>query len=190
METTKTYTLIETAKEVRKALKAVFPRTKFSVRSKSYAGGCSINVSWTDGPAASQVEPILKIYEGASFDSMIDLKSYKDPSEYKGESVRFAPDYVMSNRSVSFEAMTVAALHVCQHIGESPMSITVKRSGDSGYVEATHGRIDFALCQLFEDGERTLPTVVNNIMSGPQNPEELSHLIHQVASTTSWTSAK
>jgi len=191
METTKTYSLTETAKEVRKALKGSFPGTRFSVRSKSYSGGCSINVSWTDGPAASQIDPILKSFEGATFDGMIDLKSYKDASEYKGEIVTFAPDYVMSNRSISFEAMSVTAFHVCKQIGVKPLSVEVKRSGDSGYVKADYRRVDFALYPVSSGGgKRSLSTVVNNLISGPQQPEELSQLIHQVASATSWASAK
>jgi hypothetical protein len=40
------YTTVETAKEIRKALKAAFPKVKFSVRSHCYAGGASIDVSY------------------------------------------------------------------------------------------------------------------------------------------------
>lgn len=36
----------ETARLIRKRLAAVFPGTKFYVRSKSYSGGSSIDVSW------------------------------------------------------------------------------------------------------------------------------------------------
>jgi len=40
----------DTAKRVRKALKHYFPAVKFSVHSKVYSGGSSIDVRWTDGP--------------------------------------------------------------------------------------------------------------------------------------------
>lgn len=63
----------ETAKLVRAALKRNFPRVKFSVRSSTYSGGASIDVQWTDGPAFSLVEPILKQYERSRFDSSIDM---------------------------------------------------------------------------------------------------------------------
>ena len=38
---------VETARLVRKALKARFPDVRFSVRSDSYAGGASVRVGWT-----------------------------------------------------------------------------------------------------------------------------------------------
>ena len=67
----------ETAKFVRQALKENFPSQTFSVRSKTYAGGASIDVSWTDGVAESEVEKIVKQFEGAGFDGMVDYKFYK-----------------------------------------------------------------------------------------------------------------
>ena len=68
----------ETAKLVRGALKKAFPGTKFSVRSNSYSGGASINVRYTDGPKAKDVEKVAKRYAGASFDGMIDLKYHHE----------------------------------------------------------------------------------------------------------------
>ena len=64
----------ETAKLVRRALAQSFPGFKFSVRSKTYSGGASIDIGWADGPRAKEVEPIAKRYEGSDFDGMIDLK--------------------------------------------------------------------------------------------------------------------
>ena len=52
----KYFDTVETAKLIRKALKAKFPGVKFSVRSRKYAGGSSIDVVWTDGPAAKAVD--------------------------------------------------------------------------------------------------------------------------------------
>lgn len=73
----KTYlTCAETAKLVRKALKGSFPGVKFSVRSSTYSGGASITVSWTDGPTTTDVDKVVKIFSGADFDGMIDLKVY------------------------------------------------------------------------------------------------------------------
>ncbi len=64
----------DTAKLVRAALKRSFPDTCFSVRSKTYSGGASINVSWTDGPACKLVERIAGQFAGGRFDGMIDIK--------------------------------------------------------------------------------------------------------------------
>jgi hypothetical protein len=62
-----------TAKLVRAALKKAFPKTKFSVRSDVYAGGASIDVSWTDGPCTKAVEPVAQQFHGGKFDGMIDM---------------------------------------------------------------------------------------------------------------------
>ena len=76
MQTTQaTYiSVTETAAMVRKALKAAFPGTKFSVRSSKYSGGASIDVVWRDGPCRKAVEQIAGQYEASDFDGMIDMK--------------------------------------------------------------------------------------------------------------------
>ncbi len=42
------FSAADTAKLVRAALKRSFPGTRFSVRSKTYSAGASIDVSWMD----------------------------------------------------------------------------------------------------------------------------------------------
>jgi len=69
---------VETAKLIRKALKTRFPETKFSVRSKSYAGGSSISIRWSDGPTAAAVEAITDGFAGRGFDGSIDLGYFID----------------------------------------------------------------------------------------------------------------
>lgn len=68
----------ETAKLLRTALRAAFPATTFSIRSETYAGGASINVRWTDGPARDAVEAITCQYRGSDFDGSIDMASGRD----------------------------------------------------------------------------------------------------------------
>src|ERR1700722_15654415 len=62
----------DTAKLVRAALKKAFaspyPGVRFSVRSDKYAGGASVNVTWTDGPQIDAVDAVVKPYSGAGFD--------------------------------------------------------------------------------------------------------------------------
>lgn len=98
----------ETAKLVRKALKHNFPGYKFSVRSKSYSGGASVDVDWTDGPTTSDVDKVIRVFSGATFDGMIDLKSQHNSivSHEDGttEEVSYAADYVFAHRSLSDEA--------------------------------------------------------------------------------------
>ena len=101
----------DTAKMIRKTLKNSFPSTKFSVRSHSYSGGSSIDISWADGPMESEVDAISKFYQGASFDGMTDMKDYHNslivlegddlPTE-----VHFGADFVFVNRKISNEYKT------------------------------------------------------------------------------------
>jgi hypothetical protein len=108
----KRYSLTETAKMIRHALAVAFPETKFSVRSKSYSGGCSITAAWTDGPVGRDVNPILKRFEGAGFDGMTDCKTYNPSSEWNGEPCEFAADYVFANRHTSAVLLQMAAYRV------------------------------------------------------------------------------
>ena len=57
-------TVAETAKLVRQALKQQLPGVKFSVRSSSYSGGASIDVTWTDGPQTAAVDAVVRPYTG------------------------------------------------------------------------------------------------------------------------------
>jgi hypothetical protein len=107
MEVTRISTA-DTAKLIRKELKHYFPATKFSVRSHSYSGGSSINVSWVDGPTSKEVDLIVKRFQGASFDGMIDLKEYHNSFVILEGStlpieVHYGADFVFTNREFSPE---------------------------------------------------------------------------------------
>ena len=45
----------QSAKDVRKVLKAEYPNTKFSVRVKRSSMGSSVNITWTDGPTEKEI---------------------------------------------------------------------------------------------------------------------------------------
>jgi hypothetical protein len=97
-----------TAKLLRQALKRTFPGVKFSVRSDVYAGGASIDVSWTDGPTAQSVKALADGFAGADFDAMQDLKTYRAPElvpdpEYGVREIHFGADFVFCNRTTSDE---------------------------------------------------------------------------------------
>ena len=128
----------ETAKVIRATLKPRFPGVRFSVRSKSYSGGASIDISWQDGPRTKDVEAITDGFEGRSFDGMNDLASIQNcwllpdgtaqlayrPDSYGGskpgyvsdaplnaELVHFGANYVFCNRHVSaFDFREIKAL--------------------------------------------------------------------------------
>ena len=136
---TRYLTVAETAKLIRVTLSKHFPSAKFSVRSKSYSGGASIDISWTDGERTKTVEAIVKGFEGRSFDGTNDLATCQDswilpdgtadlayrPESYGGsipgfasdaphpqaELVHFGANYVFCNRHISdFDKREVEAL--------------------------------------------------------------------------------
>lgn len=92
----------ETNKLIRKVLKESFPGVKFSVRGKSYAGGGSTNIGWTDGPNAKQVESLISVFEGSYFDGMIDYKGSRYGT-LDGQDVHFMADFIFCNRDESIE---------------------------------------------------------------------------------------
>lgn len=97
----------DTAKMIRQAIAEKFPEVKFNVRTRKYSGGASVDVSWTDGPTEKEVDEIAGQFKGATFDGMIDLKSYVT-SYRNGEEVHFGADYVFCTRHYSDYALIMA----------------------------------------------------------------------------------
>lgn len=65
-----------TAKAIKAELKSVFPAVKFRITSKTYSGGCSVSVSWVDGPNEKTIDEIVNKYEYGHFNGMEDLYEY------------------------------------------------------------------------------------------------------------------
>lgn len=132
------YSLTDTAKLVREALKTNFPGVKFSVRSNSYSGGSSIDVGWIDGPTSKQVEEITNHFEGATFDGMTDLKSYHDSVDSKGNPVRYNVDFIFENRKYSEEFLLSVAAGVVSQYDYTLDDVKIKQeySGEGFYIEA------------------------------------------------------
>ena len=146
-------TCAETAKLVRKDLKANFPKIKFSVRSDTYSMGASIRVNWDDGPTQDQVDSVICVYESSGFDGMVDLAYGKtsfilksgeivsgnsqgtqdsmgvDPAVKRelppgAEEVSFGSDYVTCSRHISLNIeMEVAQKLALQHNITEPIEI-------------------------------------------------------------------
>lgn len=112
----------DVAKLIRAALRHHFPGVTFSVNSKTYSGGASINVAWTDGPTAKMVDAVCGPFAGSRFDGMQDLKIphsswLKDGAVVEAGTagarpVRFCADFIFTNRrlSPSFEARVLTML--------------------------------------------------------------------------------
>jgi hypothetical protein len=114
--TRKYLTCAETAKLARQALKEAFPGVKFSVRSNAYSGGASINIRWTDGPNAKQVEAVAGKMEGSYFDGMIDYKG-SISHMIDGEQVHMGADFIFCNRDYSDATIAKVLAYVCQKYG-------------------------------------------------------------------------
>ena len=87
----------DTNKIIRDTLKTAFPAVKFSVK---LTPGGSCRIKWTDGPTEPQVDTVVRKFAGASFDPMIDLKSY-NVGDLNGEQVYFGVDFVFTDREYS-----------------------------------------------------------------------------------------
>lgn len=96
----------EVAQLVRAALRKAFPGVKFSVRSRSYSLGSSIDVYWTDGPTAAAVDQLVGLYTGGRFDGMTDSKTHVEsllvlPGRELPELVSFGVDSIHTHRALS-----------------------------------------------------------------------------------------
>jgi hypothetical protein len=138
----------ETAKLIRQALKEAFPRVKFAVRSHSYSGGASINVAWTDGPNADQVEAVAKVFQGAYFDGMQDLKG-STYAMIDGVQVRFGADFVFCKRK--FSRVLCEKILSRLHFN----GVTVGGSADDAWLDAgDHSTAMWARTRLHKHSDR------------------------------------
>jgi len=171
----------ETAKLIRPQLKTHFPGIKFSVRSSSYAGGASIDISWTDGPTTKEVDSVVGAYESKSFDGSIDLGCYwkswllpdgtaetahgtgttgslgyiepiDNPKPHpQAELVSFGADYVHTERSFSAEFLQPIAEAVAKKYGHPTPTVLVRECG--AYVDRTAGSGGIRLASGYDLGD-------------------------------------
>lgn len=125
-----------TAKMIRKIIKANFKGTKFSVRMN---GGNSINVRWVDGPSECQVKAKIGHCRGASFDGMVDLKSYHDTTitNSAGEQtqVHFGNDYLFTDRNYTPEFLTKIAKEQEKEYGLKAPAVLTSDYDGYGYIQ-------------------------------------------------------
>ncbi|NIN00470.1 MAG: hypothetical protein GTO24_21030 [candidate division Zixibacteria bacterium] len=90
----------EVAKIVRKVLKKEFPETRFSVRTRKYAGGASIDVEWWDGPVQKEVEAKVGYLQAYSH---MDITDYVHTKTSLHEGVEFSSGarYIFCKRKES-----------------------------------------------------------------------------------------
>jgi hypothetical protein len=131
-------TVAETAKLVRADLAKAFPGIKFSVRSKSYSGGASIDIHYTDGPTSQEVDRVAQRFSGATFDGMTDYKGGKE-HEFNGEKVHFGADFIFVRRIYSADLLRRAVAFAQAKYADANLgTVTVKAdSGFGAHVDAS-----------------------------------------------------
>lgn len=66
------------AKNIRKELERLYPNTKFSVRSESFANGNAVRIVWAGGPSQYEINELTAKYELGGFDAMNDCYTEKE----------------------------------------------------------------------------------------------------------------
>lgn len=121
------YTVVETGKAIRAALREAFPGVKFSLRGSRGTGHGWFSLSWTDGPNTHQVDAITNGFRSSYFDGMTDsthsipATMYADPDGVIREH-RYTCDGVNTSRSYSPEADAWARSYVDAHGGPGTFS--------------------------------------------------------------------
>lgn len=90
------------AENIRRELKAEFPKTAFRVTSDYN----SVDVYWTNGPTSDAVKKITGKYEAGHFDGMTDSYTYDQDSTFAD--VFGSPEYVFEHRSYTVVGLRCA----------------------------------------------------------------------------------
>ena len=102
----------QAAKLMRVELKKAFPNTKFSVRSRNFAGGDSVDVGWINGPTRDAVQEIIAKYQYGHFDGMIDLYEYSNNIEGLPQA-----KFVHGQREISDDVYEATKAQVAKEFG-------------------------------------------------------------------------
>ncbi len=101
----------DSARAMRRALKAAFPGIRFGVTMSRGTAWGNYSVAWTDGPSEAAVEAVTDPFEGKGFDGMTDSTYYLDKPlgvDVNGEPVLSGIGMILRHRSVSAESMSAA----------------------------------------------------------------------------------
>ena len=101
------------AQAIRKELKQLFPKIKFSVTSDNFAGGDSVNIRYTDGVGIEEVRKVCGKYQYGHFDSSIDLYEYSN----ERKDLPAQAKYVSVSREFSEETQKKLMLELCKKYG-------------------------------------------------------------------------
>ena len=96
------------AENIRRELRKAWPGVRFSVRFRTFSGGDSIDVGWTDGPTSAQVNGVIGKYQYGWFDGMTDCYEHSKESDRTWGDVFGSAKYVHAQRSSTQDAVRKA----------------------------------------------------------------------------------
>lgn len=120
--TRREYTVVETGKEIRRALREAFPGVKFSLRGSRGTGYGWFSLDWTDGPTTRQVDALTNSFRSSYFDGMDDSTHTIPATMYAGDDGevvehRYSCNGVNSQRGYGPEADQWARTYIDAHGG-------------------------------------------------------------------------
>lgn len=98
------------SRSIKQELIKAFPGVVFSVKSKGYSGGNSVDVFWTDGPTTKEVDAIIGKYQQGHFDGMTDCYEYNSHRPATNGTTKYA----FANRHISAEGYTAMIKDLCK----------------------------------------------------------------------------
>jgi hypothetical protein len=136
------------AANIKKELATSFPGIKFSVRSKSFSMGNSVDVSWELGPTSKEVDAILDKYVEGRFDGMTDYYEYgRDEATRAFQVKNGSSKYVHGSRSMPDGLYEQICRDVAQWLGVEYTSQWTTRPNDSmnvgEYASRAYSRTSF-----------------------------------------------
>lgn len=146
----KYYTCAETAKFVRDALKEAFPGIKFSVKSRTYSMGASIDVKWFDGPTEDEFKAVTHKFEGSYMSNEYGGDSIKMPRHdtidpVTGESCSFGANWVSGERSYTLAFYRPVVERLAAYYGCPVPDIEVSKDGSARITNDYGFQMDYHL---------------------------------------------
>jgi hypothetical protein len=182
-QTTRYISTTDTAKQIRKTLRAQWPGVKFSVRKGAGTASAWIGVSWEDGPRAKDVTALVSRFEGARFNGMTDSYDHQ-PDQLvatktgeRPEIINYHCDGINTHRSISDDATRYAA----QRIANQNPALFTTGVPDFAVMDGRAIRAALLLVQLTED------YVIYNHHAFPNRYNDLGLIVDSACHHTDFT---
>lgn len=129
-------TAVESAKALRQALKARFPKTKFSVRLNRGTAYGMCDVSWVDGPTEKLADSVIQPFSGEGFDGMTDSSYHITALLPDGKQSGLRLIHSSRSYTAAFLRRVVAAAGAAYHVPEAEWPEVTDSKGWGAEVKA------------------------------------------------------